>query len=163
MLKNIIIYCGLVLIVAGILMVPVQSGLLLTNNKGNSLYFFPWDKDEDVTIGWRHSVELTPWEETYMITKTGELLLKSTTYKSYGAGTPDTDGKVEFLANEFVRVTGIERTIPYYSLFYVPMSNYYLEQQAKKYPLSQVVPDNINVQIHYKVVSMYEWLWLKIK
>ena len=46
---------------------------------------------------------------------------------SYGAGTPDTEGIVELLPNGFMRVTGIERIIPNYSLMYIPISHYYLK------------------------------------
>ncbi|MGY0691957.1 DUF1850 domain-containing protein [Virgibacillus sp. FSP13] len=162
MVKKILASCGFVLIITGIWLIPVQSGFLLTNIEGAPLHFYPWGKT-NVTIGWRHSVELTPWKETYAVTNSGELTFQSTTYKSYGAGTPDTSGKVEFLENGFVRVTGIKRTIPYYSLYYVPMSNYYLEHKDKRYPLSQVVPDYTKVQIHYETLSIYEWLRLKVK
>src|SRR5699024_937840 len=87
--------------------------------------------------GWRHSVELTPWKETYRITQDGDFSFESTTYQSYGAGTPDTDGNVEFLSDGFIRVTGIERTISHYSLFYVPISKYYVADGPKKYSITQ--------------------------
>jgi hypothetical protein len=152
----------MLLIGIGVMLMPVQSGVLLKNKQENSFYFLPWDSDV-ITVGWRHSVELTPWKETYRITDEGELSFESTLYKSYGAGTPDVEGKVDFLPNGFIEVTGIERRIPYYSLFYVSISQYYLEDNEKKYPLSPYIPDNTNVQIHYEQLQMYEWLGLKWK
>ncbi|MFA1820398.1 DUF1850 domain-containing protein [Virgibacillus oceani] len=144
------------------MVVPVQSGILLTDEGGDPFYFLPWDSNE-ITIGWRHSVELTPWKEIYRITGEGKLSFESTLYQSYGAGTPDVEGKVDLLHNGFIEVTEIEREIPYYSLYYVPISQYYLEENEKKYPLSNFIPDNTKVQIHYEKLPMYEWLGLKLK
>lgn len=162
MIKKVIVSCIFIVIVTGVLVIPVQSGFLVTNTEGEPFRFFPWDTDQ-LTIGWRHSVELTPWQETYRVLDNDELSFESSTYQSYGAGTPDTEGDVEFLSNGFIRVTGIERTMPYFSLYYVPISNYYLENDSEKYPMSEFVPDDTKVQIHYKKLLVYQWLWLKIK
>ncbi|MEK3905828.1 DUF1850 domain-containing protein [Oceanobacillus sp. FSL W7-1309] len=161
MIKKITLILAILLVGFGISVIPVQSGILLTDGEENPLLFLPWDSDK-LTIGWRHSVELTPWKETYRIIENGNLSLESTLYKSYGAGTPDTDGKVEFLPNGFIQVTGIDRVIPHYSLFYVAISNYYLANNEQRYPLSDYVPEDINIQIHYEQIQVYKWLLLRI-
>ena len=158
MMKKIILIVLLLLIGTGILLIPVQSGFLLTEEEGIPLYFLPNDKKQ-MSIGWRHSVELTPWEETYRVLDTGEFVLESTTFKSYGAGTPDMDGAVEILPNGYIRLSEIERTIPYYSLFYIPISQYYIEANGKKYPLSDFVPDYQIVEIHYESLLLYKWIY----
>lgn len=157
MQRRVIIIVILILIATGIFLIPVQSGIILTNLEGKPYHFFSWQGDT-VTVGWRHSVELTPWKETYAILDNDTLTLESTMYKSYGAGTPDTDGKVDILQNGFIRVTGIKREIPYYSLYYVPISEYYIEDGTTKYPLKNYVPDYNHVQIKYETVSIFEWL-----
>ncbi|WP_164215842.1 DUF1850 domain-containing protein [Virgibacillus sp. YIM 98842] len=162
MIKKAVLTFGLLLIGIGALLMPVQSGLLLTNEKGEPFYFLPWNSDT-VTIGWRHSVELTPWEETYRITGEGELSFESTLFQSYGAGTPDVEGKVDFLEDGFIQVTQINRKIPYYSLYYVPVSQYYLEDHENKYRLANYIPDHSDVQIHYEQLQAYEWLRLKLE
>ncbi|WP_053071953.1 DUF1850 domain-containing protein [Ornithinibacillus contaminans] len=161
MLRKILIALAIVLIASGIFVIPVQSGFLLTNMDGKTYHIFPW-KSNTLTVGWRHSVELTPWEETYQIKKDGTLSFLSTTYKSYGAGTPDTEGKVTFLTDGYIQVTGIERDIPYYSLFYVPISQYTLEDGTTKYPLKNYVPDYETVQIRYGDITVYSWLKMKL-
>ena len=161
MRKKIIIAAVLFLIATGIFLVPVQSGILLTNLEGKAYHFFDW-KGNTVTVGWRHSVELTPWKETYEILENNTLTFESTTYQSYGAGTPDTDGKVEILEDGFIRVTGIIREIPFYSLYYVPISQYTLEDGTTKYPLKNYVPDYSHVQIHYMDLTIFEWLKIKL-
>lgn len=160
-MKKIIIFVISLLIVTGLLVIPVQSGFLVTDGNGNPFLFHP-DKTKEIGIGWRHSVELTPWKEIYQVKETGEFTLLSTSYKSYGAGTPDVEGKAEILSNGFIQVTGIERIIPYYSLFYIPISQYFIEIAGNEYALADFVPEYTNVQIHYKTVRLYEWIWLKL-
>jgi hypothetical protein len=143
------------------LVIPVQSGFLLTDGTGESLRFYP-NETKEIIVGWRHSVELTPWEEVYHVVENKKLSLKSTTYKAYGAGTPDIEGKVELLENGYIYVTEIKRVMPFYSLFYIPESNYYIKINEKKYLLSDFAPDYKNVQIHYKSIQGYEWIYLKL-
>lgn len=162
MLNKIIFIAIVLLIGTGVMLMPVQSGILLTDERGKPFIFLPWDSDE-LTIGWKHSVELTPWKETYQITDEGNFSFWSTLYQSYGAGTPDVEGNVKFLQNGYVKVTGIERDISYYSLFYAAVSEYYLEDNKKQYPLSQYVPDHTDVQIHYKRMKMFEWLYFQFR
>ncbi|HEX6593788.1 MAG TPA: DUF1850 domain-containing protein [Bacillota bacterium] len=154
------ILCILATIIGGC-MFPVQSGFMLTNVDGDMYYFFP-DDSRKITIGWRHSVELTLWKETYHVLPNGDLSLQSTIYESYGAGTPDIEGTVEVVSDEVVRVTGIQRVMPSYSLYYVPNSHYYIELNRKTYALSDYVPAHTAVQIHYKSIVLYEWLWFKV-
>ena len=149
------------LVGAGIFFIPVQSGFLVTINENETVLYIP-GKTKEMTVGWRHSVELTPWEETYRVIEKGNMSLKSTVYMSYGAGTPDTEGIVELLPNGSMRVTGIERIIPNYSLMYIPISHYYLKVNNEKYMLSDFVPDYENVKIYYKNLRLYHWVYLKL-
>jgi len=152
----------LLIIGIGAYIVPVQSGFVLTDQVGKRDYFFP-DDSRQITIGWRHSVEQTPRKETYYVDKRGNLSLQSTIYQAYGAGTPDVEGIVDVLYNGFVRVTGIERVIPYYSLYYVPHSHYYIELNNNTYSLSEYVSDDTTVEIHYTNRSIVEWMCSYIK
>lgn len=159
-MKKIIIYGLFLLIGSGMLFVPIQSGFYLTDREGQTLYFLP-DQVKRITIGWRHSVELTPWEENYNVIAKNMLALESSVYKAYGAGTPDVEGEAEILSNGYIKVTGIERLISEYSLFYVPTSGYYLKHNKKTYELKGLVEDFTNVQINYGSLRIYQWLYLK--
>ena len=116
-----------------------------------------------MTVGWQHSVELTPWEETYRVMKKETCPLNLPIYMSYGAGTPDMEGIVELLPNGSMRVTEIERIIPIIRLCIFQISQYYLKHNEEKYMLSDFVPDYENVKIHYKALRLYEWIYLKLK
>lgn len=161
MYKKIGIFIGIILIFGAFYIIPVESGIQLTNGEGTHIQFFPWDSNR-LTVGWRHSVERTPWEETYQITKEGQLSFLSTLYQSYGAGTPDTEGDVEFLSDGYIRVTGIHRVIPSFSLYYVPVSEYYLRHNSYQYDLHDYVQPDTEVHISFRTLNLYEWLWLKL-
>src|SRR5699024_11696647 len=106
----------------GAYIVPVQSGFVLTDQVGKRDYFFP-DDSRQITIGWRHSVEQTPWKETYYVDKRGNLSLQSTIYQAYGAGRPDVEGIVAVIYNGLERVKGCERDNTYSIIFYMSFSN----------------------------------------
>jgi len=146
----------LFIVVVGALLFPVKTGFDVSDGKGKRLLFIPGEGE--VTVGWRHSVEKTPWRETYRVEDGGELTLAYTEYKMYGAGTPDREGKAELKSDGTIRVTGIERTIPYYSLFYVPISQYFIEVGKKDYPLEEFVTEYEEVHISFEQVRLYEWL-----
>ena len=158
MKKRVALVVILILIVLYI--IPIQSGIELADGDGKHIHFFPWDADR-VKIGWRHSVELTPWEETYDVTEDRWLSLSSTLYQAYGAGTPDTEGDVEFLSDGYIRVTGIDRVMPALSLFYVPISKYYLKDKNTKYRLEEYVPPYTDISISYRSINVYEWVYFK--
>ncbi|MFC0558243.1 DUF1850 domain-containing protein [Halalkalibacter alkalisediminis] len=54
------------------------------------------------TIKWIHSVEKTPWRETYQLTDEGELLLIETVFQSFGAGVPHQKGTMTVEDGEVV-------------------------------------------------------------
>jgi hypothetical protein len=54
---------------------------------------FPVKVGDEVTLSWIHSVEKTPWNETYQVNDDYQLLLKRTSFKSYGAGVPHQKGE----------------------------------------------------------------------
>lgn len=61
-----------------------------------------------VMLSWIHSVELTPWTETYEV-RGGDLVLVEVTMESYGAGAPaDTEG-VTTVRDGVIHITGLER------------------------------------------------------
>lgn len=145
-----------VLTVTALSIYPIGTGFKVADGEGNVLKFIPGEGE--VTVGWRHSVEKTPWKETYRVGEDGQLSLAFTEYKMYGAGTPDREGKAELLPDGMIRVTEIERIVPYYSLLYVPISQYSIEVDGKSYPLKEFVPDYEKVRISFEKVRLYEWV-----
>lgn len=52
----------------------------------------PVVEGDRLTLSWIHSVEKTPWEETYIVLKDGVMLLEETVFHSFGAGVPHEKG-----------------------------------------------------------------------
>ena len=72
---------------------PVSCIVLEHVNTGEILYAQAMSPEDELTIGWTHSVELLPWEEVFRI-KDNQLYLDRTRFKTYGAGVPaETAGK----------------------------------------------------------------------
>ena len=151
-----------ILVLTAIAFLPVTRGFLIEQEDQERLKWIPTSSDT-LIVGWRHSVERTPWYETYRVEKDHSLRLESSTYQSYGAGTPDREGKAELLEDGYVRVTEIERHIPYYTLLYAPISEYYVAVDDKKYFLKNIVDDYESVIIRHKTVRLYEWVILQVR
>ena len=65
---------------------------------------------ERVTLAWNHSIELTPWTETYEV-RGEDLVLVEVTMESYGAGAPaDTEGTTT-VRDGVIHITGLERPL----------------------------------------------------
>jgi hypothetical protein len=54
------------------------------------------------TMKWIHSVEKTPWRETYELTDQGDFLLIETAFQSFGAGVPHQKGTMTIEDGEVV-------------------------------------------------------------
>lgn len=64
-----------------------------------------------ITLRWIHSVEKTPWSETYVVEE-GELVLTDITIEGYGAGVPADPGGVTTVEGGVIHSRGINRPIP---------------------------------------------------
>jgi hypothetical protein len=154
--KGFAIIFPIIIIVA--IFMPTQGGFNISTVKDSETLQLIKSKSNEVTVGWRHSVELQPWQETYKVNKEGHLELVETRFKAYGAGVPDVDGHIERVENGQLVVKGINRTIDQYSLFYSPNSNYYVEIDGEKHHLKDFVPSDTAVNISYEKISIYEQL-----
>lgn len=54
---------------------------------------FPVAVDTEISLSWIHSIELTRWTDTFLVTKHG-LMLSKTAFSSYGAGMPMDEGQL---------------------------------------------------------------------
>jgi hypothetical protein len=156
-LLSIAIFIGI-----GSVTLPVQSGFLISDVRSNKTLLFIPSLSRKITIGWRHSVELQPWIETYKVKPDGSWSLIETRFRSYGAGIPDTDGSVVSIKNGYVSVRGIHRKISGYTLFHSDHSQYYLFIEGKKYHLINFVPFDTSVNISFQNITPIKWIYFKM-
>ncbi len=72
-------------------------------------YATPATEGTKITLAWIHSIELTPWTETYEV-RDGELALVEVTLESYGAGAPSDEG-VTRIEDGVIHITELDRTV----------------------------------------------------
>ncbi|WP_190238695.1 DUF1850 domain-containing protein [Salipaludibacillus neizhouensis] len=68
---------------------------------GNVISQYPVTVESEITLSWIHSVEKTPWHETYQVQDDHRLLLKRTSFQSYGAGVDHQKGEIK-IENGFI-------------------------------------------------------------
>lgn len=66
----------------------VLYAVLITDQAEEEIAAFPVNGGDLMELSWIHSVEKTPWIETYQVKSVQEFLLVSTAFASYGAGVP---------------------------------------------------------------------------
>lgn len=75
-----------------LLAVPRPFLVLSTVPDGNAVAVYAVSPQDRFTVEWVHSVELTPWRETYEVSCCGGMTLAETSFRSFGAGVPSTLG-----------------------------------------------------------------------
>lgn len=109
---NYILVLIIIIVIAIIALIPTK--VLLACDYKTGEYYKSWRiKDGDsFTVEYTHSVQLTPVTETYNIDGYN-IILKETTFKSYGAGLPATTPyKFEITSNGF-RIYDIDEEMDY--------------------------------------------------
>ncbi|SDI47596.1 DUF1850 domain-containing protein [Natribacillus halophilus] len=98
---------------------PQQTYLTFSSQRTDEVVLQkPVEAGDEVEIGWIHSVEHTPWIETFRINEEDHLILTETRFKSYGAGTPeDTDGTLR-VEDGFMIITDLHETFEAYHWFH---------------------------------------------
>lgn len=79
--------------------------LVVRNQRTGEVYFeTPAAAGTEITLAWIHSIELTPWTETYEV-RGNELVLTEVTLESYGAGAPSDIGGVTRIEDGVIHIT----------------------------------------------------------
>jgi hypothetical protein len=60
-------------------------------------------------FGWIHSLEKIPWNEYYHIDKNAELVLDSITFPAFGAGIPESKGRVCYVRDGLIHMEEIDQ------------------------------------------------------
>jgi hypothetical protein len=88
------------------------AGLVKIQRTDNVLMTIPdIEPGDKVTVKWIHSVEKTPWEETYELQEDGTLRLIEAIFYSFGAGVPHEKGSMSVEEGKVVSRDMEEETI----------------------------------------------------
>jgi hypothetical protein len=127
-------------ILLGILCIRIPA-LVVSWSVGGIVLAVPMYTDHTFNTEFLHSVEKTLVQEYYTLVPEHTFLLTGTDYVSYGAGLPfsASDGHYE-LEDGLIRITDMDRPVPYISLMYVTFIDYKLVYHGQVYALADYIP-----------------------
>lgn len=139
-----------------ILNINSRDALVLKNAAGGQIYLLlPVTEGQELTIGWRHSIELQPWEETFAASlEDHRLVLVSTRFRSYGAGVPDESSGSFRLEDGYIEYGNLNRPYDYLPFIHADYGRYWLKMGDSRYDLPTLVPDNTPVILALERVSL---------
>jgi hypothetical protein len=142
-----------------------QTYLVLSNQLTAERYLLIPVKDkEEFTLGWRHSVELQPWEERFRVNLPNkEFVLTETRFRSYGAGVPDLSPGGYELRDGFIVYKDLHQSytsLPFYHSHY---ALYNLKVGNSNYDLTLIIPDNTRVVLSLEKLSRGAYFWSSLK
>lgn len=150
-MKKIIVLLALIII----LFIPIFPKLLI-NNK-----IFNIEKKEFI-ISYTHSVNRGRVRDYYII-KSKYIILSKTRFMSYGAGIPEPEKRQKFTETEdYIEISDINRKIDNLYLFVGTIANHKIEIDEKKIELKEIFKPQESIKIEYKILSLFEYIELKL-
>lgn len=107
-------------------------------------------------VEWVHSVELTPWRETYRVNAFSGMELAETSFRSFGAGVPANfrDQEVHLSVEDgWITVTGLHEQRDKV-LYLVTRDDYALLVGEQRWKLSALIPLGTSLELS---VRWYPW------
>lgn len=136
------------LLLLGLVLVGPQPFFVMSDyHADQTLALIPLGMQERITVEWIHSVELTPWRETYEVKWPSRLKLVETSFQSFGAGVPAQFEHARMhVENGWARVTGLKETRE--SVIYlVSRSDYRLMVGKNSWTLTDFVPLDTSLEM----------------
>ena len=149
MKKKVLLFIAFVSILLFLLLIP-KPYLILQDFYTKEVYYqIPIDKSDKFTVEWIHSVELTPWRETYVGRYPKGIELIETSFQSYGVGVPANTGQKTQIMDGWIVVTGISDKRD--SVVYlISRPDYKLILDDRSLFLKQIVPKDASVEFTIK-------------
>jgi len=124
---------------------PIRCLLLIDFHEQTLLGALPFSRGDRFTVAWVHSVERTPWRETYALGPAGELMLSETAFRSFGAGVPATFDRPVQLEQGWIVVKGL--AVPRAEVIYlISRDDYTLTLGTRSWQLTRLIPRDHSLQ-----------------
>lgn len=138
-----------VLIVLLLLLIP-RPYLILKDFRSDTIFWqTPIEASTRFTVEWIHSVELTPWRETFRPRWPKGIELVETSFRSYGVGVPSNIGRQTKVIDGWVVASGISQ-IRNSVVYLISRPDYQLIIGDRTIPMQQIVPKDASVEIMVK-------------
>ncbi|WP_047152480.1 DUF1850 domain-containing protein [Aneurinibacillus tyrosinisolvens] len=149
MAKRFLIFAALLLLV-----IP-RPFLILKDFKSQTSYAqIPIERDTRFTVEWTHSVEKTPWRETYVAGWPHGVKLIETSFRSYGAGVPADTGVETKVVNGWITAELSEQREQV--IYLISRKDYKLIIGPKTIVLTKLVPRYTSLEI---TAAWRLWWW----
>ncbi|MBO8164368.1 MAG: DUF1850 domain-containing protein [Brevibacillus sp.] len=136
---------------------PVRSLLLMDEREQKLLVAVPFSHNDRVTVEWVHSVERTPWRETYALDDEGDLRLVETSFRSFGAGVPAAFEQPVQVEEGWITVKGLN--LPRDSVSYlISRDDFTLTMGTHTWQATRIVPKDHSLQL---TVGLLPW-WVTL-
>lgn len=143
---------------------PVIRRFAVIEHKTGKVLYSRGVKPEDVfSVKYLHSVNKSPVEDFFQIQQDYSLMLKKTSFKSFGAGVPfETDpGQTLKMYEDRMEIEGIDRKLDRYLLFVGIVADHTLYFKGEEVHLDTLTAPQTTVRFEagtYPVFSVYK-LW----
>jgi hypothetical protein len=141
---------------------PVNVLVLEHYQTGEILKVFIVSPGEEFTTRWIHSVELTPWEEVFVIGDNYQMILDRTRFKQFGAGVPDQAGTKTEIKDGYIIFSGINQEIQLLPLGISAFAQHTLIMDSHELLLYEIVPDGDRINFYTDRLTFGSFLISKL-
>lgn len=114
---------------------------------GQVMLEVPLEAGERFTLQYRHSVQLTPVRETFVV-EDGQMVLRETEYGALGVGLPyGAEGRFELREDGRFNLFGLNRRFVKVCVWVSEIAHHRLEVRGKEFDLPLLIGDGILVEI----------------
>lgn len=153
------------LILLGLSLSIHKEKFVIVEDLDNAMINEFYTKDLTFSIGYIHSVELTPAEEFFKITKDNKVVLYKTIYESFGVGLPFSQKENRFDITKGKFVLERERVMDSIKMRISPIPKHWIVVNNVKYKLLDLIKkpeDLINIYVKEYYVFKIGKIFIKL-
>lgn len=146
------------LLIVALFFIPVNCLVLEHYQTGEILLLFNVQADDEFTVKWIHSVELTPWEEIFRIDDNNKIVLDRTRFQQFGAGVPDSAGTKTEYKDGYIIFSGINQKMDLLPYGISSFAKHSFIFKNREYELYKLVKDGDRINFYTAKISLIKYL-----
>lgn len=144
-----------VILLTIILFKPIFPKLLINEKVFNI-------KNKEFVISYTHSVNKGLVRDYYII-RDKNIILSKTRFVSYGAGIPEPEEAQKItITDDYIEINDINKKIDNLYLFVGTIANHRIEIDGEEIELKKIFKPQSSLKIEYKILSLFEYIKLKL-
>jgi len=141
-----------------VLSMPIDCLVLEHYQSNKILFLFKVKTDDEFTVKWIHSVELTPWEEIFRIDENNHIILDRTRFQQFGAGVPDSAGSKTEYKDGYIIFSGINKKIDLVPYGISSFAKHTFIYKGHEYELYRLVKDGDRINFYTSKISLIKYI-----